>query len=301
MPAVIRGSAPKGAGGSRGGSRGPARKAAPTYAPSKLRGAAAVGVDPRMAVWIAGGGIGAVFLLALAVSGGGRMIQHGLSRTTDQIGVALGFRLNTLTIKGGDAVTTPAIAQAAALSQGDAILGVDLEKLRERVEGVGWVKVARVQRLLPDTIVLAIQPRPLLAVWQHGDGANVVDAEGNVIPEAQPGGFPDLPLIVGEGANEAASSILPLVAARPRLMARVDAFQRVDGRRWRLKLKDGGLIDLPAKGEDGALIQFDQLDARSHLLDLGFDRIDLRDPSRTDVRPKGSTAVATGAAVGGTA
>ena len=61
-----------------------------------------------------------------------------------------------------------------------------------------------------------------------------------------------------------------------------------------MKLKNGGIIDLPARGEDAALIQFDQLDARLHCLDLGFDRIDLRDPSATDVRMTSATpAVAT--------
>ncbi len=244
-----------------------------------------------MAVWGVAGVIGAAVLLATAVGAAGT-VERGLSGMVDGVGVAMGFRLGHLTIKGGDIFSTPAIAAATALHPGDAILGVNLDHLRERVEGVGWVKSAKVQRLLPDTIVVNVQPRTLLAVWQHGEGADVVDADGAVIPEATVVGFPQLPLIVGEGANEAAGALLPLVAARPRLMAEVDAFQRVDGRRWRLKLKNGGVIDLPARGEDAALIQFDQLDARLHCLDLGFDRIDLRDPSATDVRMKSATPAA---------
>jgi cell division protein FtsQ len=251
-----------------------------------------------MAVWATGGVIGAAALLAIAV-GGARSTERGTASIVAHLSTALGFRLNHLTIKGGDANSTAAIASATALKPGDPTLAVDLDRLRERVEAVGWVKTARVQRLLPDTIVVAVQPRPLLAVWQHDSAANVIDASGAVIPEAQVAGFPDLPLVVGEGANESAAEILPLITARPRLMARVDAFQRVDGRRWRLKLKDGGVIELPAKGEDSALITFDQLDARSHLLELGFDRVDLRDPSATDVRMKGGTAGVTQAAVGG--
>jgi cell division protein FtsQ len=298
VPAVIRGAASKG--GRGGASRGKRPAAGAAYSPTKLKGAASVGVDPRMAVWTAAGVVGAAALLAMAV-GGARSVEHGVGKIGDRIGVALGFRLNTLTIKGGDVLSAPAIAQAAGLNPGDAILGVDLDRLRERVEGVGWVKSAKVQRLLPDTIVVAIKPRALLAVWQHGEAANVVDADGAVIPEAEAGGFPQLPLIVGEGANEAAAAILPLMTARPRLMARIDAFQRIDGRRWRLSLKDGGVIDLPAKDEDGALIRFDQLDARLHCLELGFERIDLRDPASTEVRMKGASPPAANTAVVGTA
>ncbi len=297
MPAVIRGT-PKGRSGAKSGSGRGRKPASAAYSPTKLRGAAVAGVDPRAAVWIAAGIAGLAFLLIMAV-GGARSLEHGLGGAAGRLTGALGFRLHTLTIKGGDAQSTPAIAQAAALNPGDPVLGIDLDKLRERVEGVGWVKSAKVQRLLPDTIVVSVQPRTLLAVWQHDNAASVVDAEGAVVPEAQPAGFTQLPLVVGEGANEAAAQILPLVEARPRLMTRVDAFQRVDGRRWRLTLKGGGVIDLPAKDEDQALLRFDQLDARLHCLDLGFERIDLRDPSATEVRMKGAPpAVGTTPATG---
>jgi cell division protein FtsQ len=51
-------------------------------------------------------------------------------------------------------------------------------------------------------------------------------------------------------------------------------------------MKDGGLIQLPASGEDAALIQLDKLDQRSRILELGFERIDLRDPELVAVRPR---------------
>jgi cell division protein FtsQ len=63
----------------------------------------------------------------------------------------------------------------------------------------------------------------------------------------------------------------------------------VDGRRWDLRMKDGSLIQLPATGEEQALLQLEQLDQRSRVLDLGFDRIDLRNPDVVAVRPRGET------------
>ena len=73
-------------------------------------------------------------------------------------------------------------------------------------------------------------------------------------------------------------------------MGRMEALVRVDGRRWDLRLKDGSLIQLPAIGEDAALIQLDQLDQKDRLLDLGFERIDLRDPEMVVVRPRAPAA-----------
>ena len=45
-------------------------------------------------------------------------------------------------------------------------------------------------------------------------------------------------------------------------------------------------MQLPATGEDAALIALDSLDGRARLLELGFARVDLRDPEAVLVRPR---------------
>ena len=69
-------------------------------------------------------------------------------------------------------------------------------------------------------------------------------------------------------------------------MERLEALVRVDDRRWDLRLKDGSLVQLPAIGEEEALIQLEQLDQRTRILELGFERVDLRNPDMVAVRPK---------------
>jgi len=278
MPAVVRG-APKTARARRSAAQA-------TYSPAKLKGAGAVGLDPRAALWAAMGLICVALLLTMFT--GGRLAALGTraAEALDGQLARIGFRVKTVTVQGGSDISTPYVLRAAALTSGQPILGLDLEALRERVEEVGWVKSAKVVRLLPDTVVIAVKERPRLAVWQHGGQTVVVDKDGQIIPEADPGAFSDLPLIVGEGANEAAATILPDVVARPALMSRLEALVRVDGRRWDLRLKDGSVIQLPATQEDAALIQFDQLDQKSRLLDVGFERLDLRDPEMITVRPR---------------
>jgi len=64
----------------------------------------------------------------------------------------------------------------------------------------------------------------------------------------------------------------------------------VDQRRWDLRLKDGGLIQLPAGQPEAALIRLDALDQRERLLDLGFARVDLRTPETVAVRPGDAAA-----------
>jgi len=197
-----------------------------------------------------------------------------------------GFRLTRVEVQGAPDMAKADILRAAALEKNTPILALGLDDLRRRVEATGWVKDARIVRLLPDTLVIAVTPRSPAAVWQHQGSNKVVDVEGKLIGGADPARFPDLPLVVGEGAAEEARNIMPLLRQRPGLMAKVDALVRVDGRRWDVRLKDGSLIQLPAIGEDSALIQLDQLDQKQRLLSLGFERVDLRNPEMVVVRPR---------------
>jgi cell division protein FtsQ len=269
------------------------------YDPGKLRAAAAGGLPPRLAM-IAAAAVLGVGVLAFAATGDrphhiGLAMQGGAAQQL----AGAGFKIRRVHIQGAPQMAERDILRASGLYKNEPILNLDLDKVRARVESVGWVKQARVIRLLPDTLVLAVTPRPTLAVWQYDNRLQVVDDLGRVIVEADPGRFPALPLVVGAGANEAAGVILPILRTRPRLMERLEALVRVDGRRWDLRLKDGSLIQLPAVGEDSALIQLDQLDQRSRLLELGFERIDLRDSETIAVRPRTEAALNASAGVAG--
>jgi cell division protein FtsQ len=288
MPAMMRG-------GSPGRKRGRGQKAASGYSPAKLSGASGVGLPPRAALIAAGAVFAAGVVLLLSTGGRAQALATAVGQGLDNQAAAAGFRIAAVHVQGASPYARRDILRTLNLTEGQPILGLDLEAMRAQVEGVGWVESAKVLRLLPDTLVVAVVERPRLAVWQYGGVASVVDPEGRVIPEADPGLFPDLPLVVGSGANSTAAGILPLVASRPRLMSRLEALVRVDGRRWDLRLKDGSLIQLPASGEDAALMQLDQLDARARLLELGFARIDLRDPQMIAVRPRDGNGAPAGA------
>ncbi|WP_339915384.1 cell division protein FtsQ/DivIB [uncultured Brevundimonas sp.] len=229
---------------------------------------------------------GALLLAGLLATGAraeriGASISSGMNNVT----TGMGLSLRRVHITGASAEAMPAIQKALAVEAGQPITGLDLDALRLRVEAVGWVREARVVRLLPDTLIVEVVEHDRLAVWQSAGMVRVIDGLGRVIPGADAGRYPDLPLVVGKGADLAAAEVLPLLAQRPRLMSRIEALVRVDERRWDLRLKDGSLIQLPATAQDAALIQLDALDQRERLLDLGFARVDLRTPEEVAVRP----------------
>ena len=297
MPAVARGAkqtkqrAGRNARAPSGGRRAPVRETAP-YAPAKLEAARGLGLGPAAALTAAAvvvlGGLGVALFGGDAAERIGTDISNGINGGV----AALGFGVKAVHVQGASIAGERAIREAAAVDVGDSILGVDLERVRQRVEAEWWVREATVVRLLPDTIVIAVKERTPQAVWQHQGRVGVIDTEGKVIRGADPAEFTRLPLIVGQGAPEAADAVLPLLTARPRLLAKMEALVRVDRRRWDLRLKDGALIQLPALDEASALIQLDQLDQRARVLELGFERIDLRDPEMIAVRPRQEQSVA---------
>jgi len=256
---------------------------APRAAPAKFRGGE--GIPPRLALMVAGGAL--VGALSIALFTGDRMHAAGDAVGRGMAGQfgAIGFRVASLKIAGASAMAGADIARAAGVTAGEPILAIDLEALRQRIAAVGWVQEVAVQRLLPGTIMVTIVERPPVAVWQADGAMRVIDREGRVIPEADPSRFPELPLLVGVGANDAGGGqMVALIKARPRLAERLEAMVRVDNRRWDLRLKDGGIIQLPATDEESALIQLDRMDQGQRLLELGFERIDMRSPEMVVVR-----------------
>jgi cell division protein FtsQ len=256
------------------------------YSPAKLKAAQSAGLNPRLALGAAGF-VAAVGLVAW-LGTGGRLAHaaQGVGHAAAGKMARLGFRINEVDVEGASPQARVDILRAAAIRPAAPILDLDIAGLRRTVEQVGWVKSARVVRLLPDTVVISVDQRKPMAVWQHGGRMQVIDETGHPIVEADPMRFADLPLVVGDGANGSAVHILALIRPRERLMQQLEALVRVDDRRWDIRLSDGGLIQLPARNEESALIQLDELDQKARILELGFERIDLRDPEMVAVRPR---------------
>ncbi len=257
-----------------------------------------MGLPPKAAIAAAGAMLVLGVVVSLATGQRGERLLNGMAVGAQLTLADAGFRLKTVHVQGATGMAQPDILRAAGVYRGEPILSVDLDALRGRVQAVGWVQEVKVVRLLPDTLVLAVKQRRPVAVWQHGRRTAMIDDAGRVIEEADPARFPTLPLVVGSGADQAASPILNALSQRPPLMNRIEALVRVDERRWDLRLKDGALIQLPANDEDSALIRLDSLEQSQRILDLGLARIDLRNPDFLAVRPAGDAGPAAAADAG---
>ena len=163
---------------------------------------------------------------------------------------------------------------------------VDVDAIRERLLRFGWVKDARVSRRLPDTLVIDIVERTPSALWQNQQQLTLIDEAGVVLDRVPISKMPDLPLVIGPGANKRASQLKGVLADAPTMQAQLASATWVGGRRWNLSFQSGETVALP-EGEAAAreaLAKFAKADQTNGLLGRGLVRFDLRIPGKMIVR-----------------
>ena len=210
-----------------------------------------------------------------------------------KIGVAAGeavgdawFRVRSVAVQGTRRMDPKPIYRIALDQRTTALPLVDVEAIRERLLDYGWVKDARVSRRYPDTLVVDIVERAPAALWQDGDRLSLIDAEGHVLDKVAVTRMPDLPLLVGAGANSHARALDALLGKAPTIKAQLVSASWVGQRRWDLAVQTGETIALP-EGEGAAataLAKFAEKDKSAGLLGRGIERFDLRKPGQMTVR-----------------
>lgn len=194
-----------------------------------------------------------------------------------------GFRVKSIDVRGIRRMDPRPVYELAADQKTTAMPLVDVTGIRQRLLEYGWVKDARVSRRFPDTLVIDIVEREPAALWQDEDRLTLIDSEGIVLDRVPVAQMPDLPLLIGKGANDHAVALNGLLDRAPALKAQLVSATWVGGRRWNLSLQTGETIMLP-EGDAAAataLTRFAKMDKSSGLLGRGYIHFDLRNPGKT--------------------
>jgi cell division protein FtsQ len=163
---------------------------------------------------------------------------------------------------------------------------VDVTRIRERLLRFGWVRDARVSRRLPDTLVIDIVERTPSALWQDRQRLALIDSDGVVLDRVKIDNMPDLPLVIGPGANARVSELKAILADSPTMQAQLASATWIGGRRWDLSFQSGEIVVLPEgqQAARAALAKFAKADRSNGLLGRGLVRFDLRIPGKMIVR-----------------
>ena len=197
-----------------------------------------------------------------------------------------GFRVRSVDVQGIHRMDSKPVFEIAVDQKSMAMPLVDVAAIRERLLHYGWVKDARVSRRLPDTLVIDIVEREPAALWQDQQKLSLIDAEGVVLDRVPISAMPDLPLLIGPGANAQSRHLDALLADVPTLRPQLESASWVGKRRWDLHFQSGETVALPEGTAEAkaALSKLAKLDKSSGVLGRGIVRIDLRIPGKMVVR-----------------
>ena len=249
-------------------------------------------IAPR--VMLAGAAVAAP--LVLWQTGVIGQVATGLYDGLLRLSATAGLRVEQIVINGQQRASEAELRRRLGISKGDPLFSFDPGAAKQRVEELGWVQQASVERHLPNRIVLQLVERRPFALWQHDGRFVLVDAGGTPITERGLGAHADLLHIVGPDAPEHAEALHTALSGEPELLQRVQSATRVGGRRWDVYLQSGIVIRLPERDPARAWRQLAIYAAEHRLLAKDIQAVDLRVNGRLVLTPAtgAKTAVAAG-------
>ncbi len=227
-----------------------------------------------------------IVVYALSQSGQWGGVRQDVSAVASTLAVKAGFGIGKVTVEGRVNLPDADFDAAMGPRSGVSIFAFDTDAARARLKSLGWVREARVMRLLPSTLVVELEENRPFAVWRNGEQFTVVDAEGAVLAQIQPGGFPDLPVVSGAEAARPAREQVAAVGAYPELMRHVREFERISARRWDLVFNTGMRVKLPVENQQQALGDLNLIATKNAALLNDIVEMDFRVSSQFTVRLK---------------
>ena len=207
----------------------------------------------------------------------GAAIRAQITQMTDAVQNREAFMLTTLAIEGASPDLADALRTKLNLRLPISSFELDLDDVRSRASALPAVAEAQVQMRAGGLLRVVITERVPELVWRKGDDLILLDGQGHPVAGLLArSDRPDLPLVVGAGADAAASEALALLAAAGPISTRVQGLVRMGARRWYMVLDHGQRLMLPADDPLAALDRALALDGAERLFDRDILAIDLR-------------------------
>lgn len=195
------------------------------------------------------------------------------------------FIVQMVAVDGASPELADAVRRVADLGLPKSSFDLDLEGARRRIETLDAVKSADLRVKTGGVLQIDVTERVPAAVLRRDAAVELLDAEGHrvamILSRADRA---DLPLLAGEGAEDAVPEALELVAAAGPILPRLRGLVRISARRWDLMLDRNQRILLPADEPVRALERLLALDKAEDLLARDIAAVDLRHRNRPVLR-----------------
>ena len=164
----------------------------------------------------------------------------------NEILINKGFFIKNIHITGNNILTKEHILNNFKGIKNKNIFNVDLMEIHKSLLLNKWIENLEIKRILPNTIKIKVTEKKAIAIWQTKSGNKLITPKGNIILVTKVNDFEDqLPIILGDKANQNALKILGILKQNPKLYKRIWSISYISQRRWDIHFKEGLKILLP--------------------------------------------------------
>jgi cell division protein FtsQ len=187
----------------------------------------------------------------------------------------LNLTIQHLYISGVENTNIEKLNKAINLQKNDSIFKDSSSTIRKRIEELPWVRLAHVQRILPNAFKIDIIEHKGIATIKFNNQRWALNSKGNLI-DIVDDSFNYLLELSGEESKENASGLFSLFADWTDLLFLAKQAEFIGKRRWNLYLENGTLIMLPEEGVRHSLKVLKVLHNQQKILKKQRIKIDLR-------------------------
>lgn len=198
----------------------------------------------------------------------------------------VGFVVREVNLHGKNYANKEKISKTLKIKYNSPIFAISLSDLKSKLESIDWIKYAAVERKLPDKINIIIKERVPVALGQKNKKLYIIDEEGAIINNFDLKSHSHLPIIIGEGAEMHANSLIKMLKVEPRLFKHIYSVIRVSERRWNVRFDNQLEVKLPEEDAEKAWNLVIKLYHKNELFSSDIVSLDLRIPNKIFVEKK---------------
>jgi len=195
------------------------------------------------------------------------------------------FMLDALSIEGASDSLNAEIREVLGLHFPISSFDLDLAELRERVLSLPPVEIAEAHIKGGGILHIKVDEKIPALLLKKEIGFNILSENGEYIRSVfSRGHFSNLPVITGEGAENAASQATAIFKAINKNLDQVRGLVFVGQRRWNIIMTSGQVVMLPENDPEQAIQKILILDKAEQILSRKIAVFDFRLPSRITLR-----------------
>jgi len=197
------------------------------------------------------------------------------------------FMVHTMAIKGASEELAQDIREIVPLDFPISSFDLDLPGMVTLVSSLDAVAEVDLSIRPGGVLQVALIERDAAVIWQSRDALEALDANGHRVgPVAEREDRPDLPFLLGEGADKFVPEALTLLEAADSVLPSLAGLVRMGKRRWDLVQNEGPRIMLPETNPLGALnrVLVAHVSSGQDLLSRDITHVDMRNPLHPTLR-----------------